>query len=203
MCASLSFVVFVAILASSLPPGHVVTLAAMPPKKRKASGPGAGPARGSSGKAAASSLAQPAPEEEHLLGDLADTEGGKRRRQLGRRDSDEAVERSIQKHFSAFSQIDLETQRVKGQTLRERIRSDRHKLPKGGRLGSTYWRDLVQEWSTVSSGIGDLHPEVKDCWALKSSSEPWVHRFVFVVWFGQSACRPHPPVRTSPSATCS
>jgi hypothetical protein len=138
----------------------------MPPKKRKAQGSGTGPAKGSSsGKAAASSSQQPAGDEgEHLL-DLGAT--GKRRRQLGRRDSDEAVERSIQRHFSGFSLIDLETQKVKGQTLRERIRSDRAKLERGGRLGSTYWRDLVQEWSGMNAGVGALHPSIKDCWALK------------------------------------
>jgi hypothetical protein len=143
----------------------------MPPKRRRPSGPGAGPAKGSSsGKAAASGLAQqqPAEEGEHLLLDLAGT--GKRR-QLGRRESDEAVERSIiQTHFSGFSQIDLETQKVKGETLRERIRSDRAQLERGGRLGSTYWRDLVQEWSAVSAGIGSLHPSIKDCWALKQKA---------------------------------
>jgi hypothetical protein len=138
----------------------------MPPKKRKAPGSGTGPAKRSSGKAAASSSQQLAEDEEHQLLDLDGGGVGTRRRQLGRRDSDETVERSITKHFSGFSQIDLETQKVNNQTLRERIREDRQKLERSGRLGSTYWRDLVQEWSGISS-IGSLRPTTKDYWVLK------------------------------------
>lgn len=160
----------------------------MPPKKRKAS---TGPASSSS-KAAASSSDQPPGEEDGLqLLDLAGG-AGKRRRQLGRRDSDEAVERSIQKHFSGFSQIDLETQKVKGETLRERIRSDRQKLEKGSRLGSTYWRDLVQEWSGINAGIGSLHPEVKDHWAMKWVMIRIQNHNVSMIVFSKSVCRPHP-----------
>ena len=136
----------------------------MPPKKRKAPGSGTGPAKRSSGKAAASSSRQPA-EDDGLL-DFGGGAVGTRRRQLGRRDSDEIFERSITKHFSGYSQIDLETQKVNNQTRRERVREDRQKLDRGGRLGSTYWRDLVQEWSGISS-IGSLRPTTKDYWVLK------------------------------------
>jgi hypothetical protein len=149
--------------------GHAALLAAMPPKKRKAtSASSSRPAAGGSLKAV-----PPSGPDQQLAGQdashLLDLAAGtvRKRRQLGRRDSDEAVERSIERHFAGFSQIDLETQRLNGLTLRERVRADRSKLPPKGRLGSTYWRDLVQEWSSLNAGIGGLRPEVKDRWGFK------------------------------------
>ena len=141
----------------------------MAPKgKRKAAPPKAA--------SAASSSKRPADDDDVPLLDLC-AGSSRKRRQLGRRDSDETVERSISKHFGGFSKIDLETVKVSGQVLRDRIRTDRHALPTGARLGSTYWRDLVQEWSSINAGIGSLRPTVKDYWAL---NETEMEHFLFI-----------------------
>ena len=68
-----------------------------------------------------------------------------KRRRLGRRDSDEKIERGIKCHFGWMSKSMLASKRVDGLLLRERIEMDRQKLvdKKGAqRLGPSYWRDL-------------------------------------------------------------
>eukprot|EP00969_Alexandrium_andersonii_P311141 13748421-Alexandrium_andersonii.AAC.1 len=61
--------------------------------------------------------------------------------------SEEQVERCIATHFQGFAKEDIETVPVNGLTLRDRIRADRRALPRGGRLGASYWQQLVAEYS--------------------------------------------------------
>ena len=85
-----------------------------------------------------------------------------KRRRLGRRDSDEKVERGIRCHFGWMSKSLLSSKRVDGLLLRERIEQDRKRLgEKKGcqKLGPSYWRDLSVKYG---SGLGDFSvlPEV-------------------------------------------
>ena len=84
-----------------------------------------------------------------------------RRRQLGRRSSEEQVERSIQEHFGHLPKIATECKHVDGMTLRQRVRQDLHAAEdqKEGRLGATYWRGLVQLYG---SGVGINSMQIKD-----------------------------------------
>ena len=79
-----------------------------------------------------------------------------KRRSLGRRDSDEKVERGITLHFGWMSKSLLASKRVDGLLLREKIEQDRAKLSdKKGcqKLGPSYWRDLSVKYG---AGIGDF-----------------------------------------------
>lgn len=86
----------------------------------------------------------------------------KRRRQLGRRDSEEAVNRAMQKHFAHLPQEVVETHRIDGVLVRDIIRRDRNQLPPGGRLGSAYWVQLAGQISRACAGLDCLRPETKD-----------------------------------------
>ena len=70
----------------------------------------------------------------------------KRRRQLGRRMSEEQTERALQLHFSHLPKQVVETKRINGLLLREKILSD-YRAAKASdqtkRLGASYWRDLA------------------------------------------------------------
>lgn len=69
----------------------------------------------------------------------------KKRRQLGRRRSEEQVERAISTHFGHLSKMELETTRIEGYTARERILADIQAAKRDGvakRLGAVYWRQL-------------------------------------------------------------
>jgi len=70
----------------------------------------------------------------------------KRRRQLGRRRTDEQVERNLAQHLSHVPCAVLETARIDGLPVREKIKQDLQELRESGsglRLGATYWRELV------------------------------------------------------------
>ena len=81
-----------------------------------------------------------------------------KRRQLGRRDSDEKVERQINLHFGWMSKVARSTKRVGGLTLRARIHRDRALLKKNNKgheqkLGPKYWRNLS---TLYGAGVGDF-----------------------------------------------
>ena len=63
----------------------------------------------------------------------------KKRRQLGRRDSEETINRAIEKHFGHLPQEIVETFRIDGLLIREVVKRDRAALPPGGCLGASYW----------------------------------------------------------------
>lgn len=69
------------------------------------------------------------------------------RRQLNRRHTDEKVERGIEQHFPLISHQQLQTVRdAAGRIVSQRVKHDMKKLPSGGRLGATYWRQLRVEF---------------------------------------------------------
>lgn len=85
------------------------------------------------------------------------------RRQLGRRDSEEQVNRAIARHFSHIPSEVVETARVDGLLVRDKIRMDRQGLSAGARLGASYWVDLagkvgrgVQQLDTLMATNKDL-----------------------------------------------
>jgi len=85
-----------------------------------------------------------------------------RRRQLGRRDSEEAVSRAMQKHFAHIPTEVVETHRIEGLLVREVIRRDRAQLPQGGRLGTSYWVSLASQISRSLGGLQGLRPASKE-----------------------------------------
>ena len=66
------------------------------------------------------------------------TELPPKRRQLGRRNSEEKVERSVNLHFPHVDKSYIETHRVNNLLVRERVAKDM-KAAKDGRLGNNYW----------------------------------------------------------------
>jgi hypothetical protein len=89
----------------------------------------------------------------------------KRRRQLGRRDSEEAISRAIAKHFSHIPTEVIETAKVDGLLVRDKIRMDRKSLSQGEGLGASYWVDLA---GRVGRGCQQLE-------ALKPSNQDMSH----------------------------
>ena len=56
----------------------------------------------------------------------------RRRRTLGRRDSDEKTARQIQLHFSHLSPQEVATVRVNGETINDRVNRNRRELHRDG-----------------------------------------------------------------------
>ena len=86
----------------------------------------------------------------------------KRRRQLGRRDSDEAVNRQMAKHFAHLPTEIVETHKIDGLLIREVVKRDRYALPPGGRLGTQYWVNLASQISSSMGGLETLKPAEKE-----------------------------------------
>ena len=84
----------------------------------------------------------------------------RKRRQLGRRDSEEKRDRQIRTHFAHFSQQQLATVRIDGMLVRERLERDLQQMPKrpGGRVGTSYWKDLVAQYSAGIGQFGSIKP---------------------------------------------
>ena len=103
-------------------------------KRRKTSAADLGPAAQAPSAASASEAA----------GDTGEgATATKGRRQLGRRSSEETIERAIQVKFAHIPAEVLETKQFDGLHIRERVRADRRALGKGGRLGTKYWETLL------------------------------------------------------------
>jgi hypothetical protein len=141
-------------------------------KKRRASASDLGP----SAKGAQAAPAAPA-DEGAGVGSLAP---GRGRRQLGRRNSEETIERAIQQKFSHIPSEVLETKRFDGLLIRDRIRADRTNLDKGQRLGAKYWDSLLAQVGEHVEGLGSLHPSSKDHRATPNS---YRHVLFFVLLF--------------------
>jgi hypothetical protein len=84
------------------------------------------------------------------------------RQQLGRRDSEEQVNRAIKTHFSHIPSEVVETARVDGLLVRDKIRLDRQSLPPGARLGASYWIDLAGKVGRGVQQLDSLMPANKD-----------------------------------------
>jgi len=72
------------------------------------------------------------------------------------------VQRAICKHFGHLPAEVIETHRINGLLLRDRIRQDRQNLPAGGRLGASYWVELAGNMNRGLEGIDKLKPSVKE-----------------------------------------
>jgi hypothetical protein len=141
-------------------------------QKRRASASDLGP----SAKGAQAASAAPADE-----GAGAQAASGcTSRRQLGRRSSEETIERAIQQKFSHIPSEVLETKRFDGLLIRDRIRADRTNLAKGQRLGAKYWDTLLAQVGEHVEGLGTLHPGSKDHRATPNSYRQ-VLFFCFVI----------------------
>lgn len=89
----------------------------------------------------------------------------KTRRQLGRRATDEAIERQIGQHFGDMPKSILETRTVDGLTIRARLYQD-HQLRKQtgdkGRFGTRYWSDFHKLYNWEGNVLGHLKPKNPD-----------------------------------------
>lgn len=89
----------------------------------------------------------------------------KKRRQLGRRATDEAIERQISQHFSDVPKSILETRTVDGLTIRARLYQD-HQLRKRsgdkGRFGTRYWSDFHKMYNWEGNVLAHLKPSNPD-----------------------------------------
>ena len=84
------------------------------------------------------------------------------RQQLGRRDSDEVMSRAISTHFSHLPSEVVETARVDGFLVRDKIRLDRQSLAPGTRLGASYRIDLAGKLGRGCQQLDGLLPTNKD-----------------------------------------
>lgn len=74
-----------------------------------------------------------------------------RRRHLGRRDSEEQVDRALREHFAHFSPEEIDVTLVSGQTLRQTIREAKSKAKPGThKLGSSCWKTLRIRFASPS-----------------------------------------------------
>lgn len=80
----------------------------------------------------------------------------KKKRRLGRRDTDEQVREAIKRQLPGVSQTALTQHIVDGKSLLDRIRDDKRKAKKEGRnLGPLYWRG-IKEMYGIESSISSL-----------------------------------------------
>ena len=110
----------------------------------------------------------------------------KGRRQLGRRSSEETIERAIQVKFAHIPAEVLETKQFDGLHIRERVRADRRALGKGGRLGTKYWETLLAQVDEHVEGLGNLRPAEKDHWAFFTPPTQFQIRIDVVVAFSSA-----------------
>lgn len=91
------------------------------------------------------------------------TGGAKRRRQLGRRDTEKQVERCLKSdHFKHISASSLSSRVVDGRTLRETLAEAHRELPTRGRLGANFLATLGRKFSECESCIEALKPSVEN-----------------------------------------
>ena len=85
-----------------------------------------------------------------------------KRRHVGRRSSEEQVERSFHEHFGDIARDILETTKIRGLVLRDRIRQDKVSMKQQNsrcRLGANYWKELVREVSQDVDAVTWLGPD--------------------------------------------
>ena len=111
--------------------------------------------RGTAAMAASASGGAAAPAAPRLMegASQAAAANTKRRRQVGRRNTDEATDRAIAEHFGKATPIQVDHHRVGGRTLREQITHDKRTAKcTGGRLGTAYWQKLKQTHDFTNGG---------------------------------------------------
>ena len=144
---------------------------AMPPKKRSTAGAAASTKKlkaEASAKAAAAKKDAPLMEAQEAL----QQEPAAASRVLKKRNTNDEVERKIQSHFPGMTPTQMESKRVDGLTLRERIEKDTRdvRTKKGARLGAAYWRELQSLYAEAGSGPGEL--KVKNSNEIVSDALP-------------------------------
>ena len=80
-----------------------------------------------------------------------------KRRQLGRRDSSEKVERQLRTHFASMSRMEMANKLVDGKNVRQQVAQDRDEFKSSGkhRMGANYWRDLASRYG-VGADFGSI-----------------------------------------------
>ena len=81
---------------------------------------------------------------------------------MGRRSSEEQVERSIHEHFGDIARDILETTKIRGLVLRDRTRKDKVNMKQHNsrcRLSANYWKELVREVSQDVEVVTWLEPD--------------------------------------------
>ena len=99
------------------------------------------------------------------------TTGGAKRRQLGRRNSEQQVDRIMNTKFSSLELVHRETHTVNGELLRDRLLRDKRNMDPAARFGACYYRDLLMEWQAGSAGWSVVKPSV----AGESISDSLIH----------------------------
>jgi hypothetical protein len=104
------------------------------------------PAKGSCGAAAAPDAGTTS-----NLMEASTASGSARCRQLNRHNSDEVVERGMDKHFGHFPKTAVEAVvDSEGRTLRTRVKEERKNIKEqtpNGRLGAKFWADMMATYS--------------------------------------------------------
>ena len=98
----------------------------------------------------------------------------KRRRSLGRRDSEEKLNRQIASHFGHLTAQQLNTLKVGGERVRDRIVRDKKEMEADGslRMGSAYWRGLVKEYSDTQGTFNSITINVEGQ-DVRRGLSPW------------------------------
>lgn len=92
-------------------------------------------------------------------------QGGRKKRKLSRRNTEDQADRCIAEHFKGWSKVQTGVLKVDGKTLREKIIDDKRQCKQdNSRLSSGYWRDLKLAYA------GDQCPMKK--LTVKNPNEP-------------------------------
>ena len=70
---------------------------------------------------------------------------------MGRRNSEQAVDRIVETKSPTLDLVVREAHTVNGELLRDRIARDRKALPTGARLGACYFKGVLMEWSGAAT----------------------------------------------------
>ena len=81
----------------------------------------------------------------------------KKRRQLGRRKTEEAVERLLKEKFGDIPTLWRETKRVNGELLRDRLLREK-RARTGQRISHVIIQAIHDEYTTGDTGLWSLHP---------------------------------------------
>lgn len=107
------------------------------------------------------------PGAKRTLIEAAEEKHGKpcKRRQLGRRNSGEAVDRQIQTQWPDWGPEVTDLLRVNGKTLREMVVEERQRLKSEGKskIGKLQWQDRRDVKGWFSKGVSDLFPQGGIC----------------------------------------
>ena len=84
-----------------------------------------------------------------------------KRRFVGRRSEDGQTDRIMNEKFGSLDLVYRETHKVNGLVLRDRLLQDRRDFAPGQRLLSTYYANVLMEWTGGQDHMVNLTPAVK------------------------------------------